>query len=92
MNTNKKIHKLTIAMLLCSVMSISITTYVEKRGPCTVTELRKELKQMNPKTEANAASKLVVRQDGIKFGEMFIPKFDIDTAVQSYILGTWQRD
>jgi 3D (Asp-Asp-Asp) domain-containing protein len=74
MNTNKKIHKLTMAILLCSVMSISITTYVEKRGPCTVLELKKELKQMNLKTEANAASKLVVRQDGIKFGEMFIPK------------------
>jgi len=76
MNTNKKIHKLTIAMalLLCSVMSISITSYAEKKGPKTVTELKKEFKKMNLQTETNAAGKLTVRQDGIKFGETFIPK------------------
>lgn len=50
-----------------------MTTYAEKRTPCTVAELKKEFKKMNLQTEANAAGKLTVRQDGIKFGETFIP-------------------
>ena len=70
---NKK-HKLVllIAVLFSSVATVSLSS--EKKAPATVSELKKELKQMSPVAEALFARKIKVQPDGIKVDNDLIPK------------------
>jgi len=58
--------------LFLSTASIAITQYKEKQ--MCVIDLKKELKSLPQKDKKTAAKQLVVRADGIKYKDEFIPK------------------
>lgn len=58
--------------LLLTTTTIGISQY-KKRELC-VTDLKKELKSLPQQEEKNAAKQIVVKADGIKYKENFIPK------------------
>jgi len=74
MKTNNKIHKLgtLITILMLSTTSICWTDYKEKQKD--IKDLKAELKNLSPLEEKAASKLIVVKSDGIKYNELFIPK------------------
>lgn len=74
MKINTKKYKLGLILigLMLSTATIGITQY-RKKDPC-VTDLKKELKALPLKEEKTAAKQIVVKADGIKYKDEFIPK------------------
>lgn len=74
MKTNTKITKLSIIIIgiLISTATISYDTYCKKR--IGLSDIKEEFKSLTPSKEKEAAKQLVVKSDGIKYKEDFIPK------------------
>lgn len=74
MKTNNKIHKLglLLTILFLSTASFCYTDIKERQK--TVKDLKAELKSLTPAEEKQAAKKIVVKADGIKYEDSFIPK------------------
>lgn len=74
MKTNNKIHKLglLLTVLFLSTASFCYTDIKERQK--TVKDLKAELKSLTPVEEKQAAKKIVIKADGIKYEDSFIPK------------------
>jgi len=74
MKINNKIHKLglMITMVMLSTASLCFTQFEERKR--TVADLKAELKSLPAVEEKKAAKELVVKADGIRYKDNFIPK------------------
>lgn len=74
MKINNKTNKLGILLtiLLLSSASFCYTDYNEREK--TVKDLKMELKSLSPIEEKLAAKNIVIKNDGIKYKDEFIPK------------------
>jgi 3D (Asp-Asp-Asp) domain-containing protein len=74
MKTNNKLHKLgtLITMLFLTTATFCYTDYEERK--LDVKDLRADLKVASPVVEKSIAKQIVVKSDGIKYKDEFIPK------------------
>lgn len=73
MKINTKTNKLIALtiVLLTSIMSLGIDSY--KRSKC-IKDIKNELKGLAPSEEKAVARQIIVKNEGIKFRDEFIPK------------------
>ena len=67
---------LTLIGLLLTTLPVGVGTYIRKVGPSSIKELKAELMALPPAEEKKAAEKIIVKSDGIKYNDTFIPKTD----------------
>ncbi|NBW57286.1 hypothetical protein EBR43_05790 [bacterium] len=74
MKTNTKINKTLLLklVLIASTASMSITDYAERSK--TIHDIKAELTGVPLVQEKQKANQIVVQNDGIKYGDVFVPK------------------
>jgi 3D (Asp-Asp-Asp) domain-containing protein len=74
MKINNKIHKLgaLLVILFLSTISFCVTEYKERQK--NISDLRAELKLLNSVEEKKAAKNIIIKNEGVKFNDTFIPK------------------
>jgi len=74
MKINNKIHKLgtLLVILFLSTISFCVTEYKERQK--NISDLRAELKSLNSVEEKKAAKNIIIKNEGVKFNDTFIPK------------------
>ena len=75
---NTKTNKLVLIVvgLILTANPISMSAFQRIEKKLTVSDVMKELKALTPTKEQEAAKKIEVKKDGIKYNGTFIPKTD----------------
>jgi 3D (Asp-Asp-Asp) domain-containing protein len=74
MKTKTKTHKLVLMLMVVFIATpISITSFKEK-AKIGLSDLKKDLKGLSAYKEKEVAKNIVVKSDGIKYKDSFIPK------------------
>ena len=75
---NTKTNKLVLIVvgLILTANPISMSAFQRIEKKLTVSDVKKELKALTPTKEQEAAKKIEVKKDGIKYNGTFIPKTD----------------
>ena len=91
MKINTKITKLSviISVILLSVGSIGCDTYFKRQ--LTVKDIKNELKGLPPTEEKKIAKQIVIKNDGIKFKDEFIPKTNNFKIITVRLTVYWAR-
>ena len=75
---NTKINKLLLIItgLIVTANPVSISAFQRMENKLTVKDVKKELKSLTPAKEQEAAKKIEVKKDGMKYNGAFIPNTD----------------
>lgn len=74
MKTTNKIHKLRVLVFIFMLTTVSFCfTDIIEKTKC-IKDVKAELKAMTPEERRLAAKQIVVKQDGVKYENTFIPK------------------